>query len=289
MSEITKEIEIYNSTLETVDFALYEWLNEKVNPHANTSDGFKKVPIIWSSAERSHQIKNNKDIRDSSGMLIFPIISIDRTGFKKDAQKRGALPAYLIPVNDEKGGTITVARIIQQEKTANFNNADRRRSAGSSANVSRLSLKDPRAIPKIVYETVTIPMPVPILVTYSLSIKADYIQQINDIVSPFITKLYNNRYFVINKDGHKFEAFLSNDFTQDNNYSSLNEDRKIYGTKIDIEVEARLIGNNNANETKPTIVRRENMVDVKIPRERSIMGDEPEFFTSTKNKTSYRD
>ena len=65
--------------------------------------------------------------------------------------------------------------------------------------------------------------------------------------------------------------------------------RKIYGTKIDIEVEARLIGNNNANETKPTIVRRENMVDVKIPRERSIMGDEPEFFTSTKNKTSYRD
>ena len=38
MSEITKEIEIYNSTLETVDFALYEWLNEKVNPHAKSSN-----------------------------------------------------------------------------------------------------------------------------------------------------------------------------------------------------------------------------------------------------------
>jgi hypothetical protein len=279
-----KELDIYKSTLETVDFALYEWVNEKINPHANTAEGYKKVPVIWTSSERTHQIKNNKDIRDSSGMLLFPIISIDRTGFKKDANKRGALPAYLIPQNDEKGGTITVSRVIQQEKTSNYNNADRTRLIGGNNNVSRLSIKDPRAIKKVVYETTTIPMPIPIVVNYSIFIKADYVQQINEIISPFLTTVYNNRYFVINKDGHKFEAFLSNDFTQENNYASLNEERKIYGTKIDVEVEARIIDEQN----KPNIVVRENAVKVLIPSEHTIVGDYEQFLIAIKNKTSYR-
>lgn len=279
-----KELDVYRSTLETVDFALYEWINEKINAHATTSEGYKKVPVIWTSSERAHQIKNNKEIRDSSGMLIFPLISIDRTGFKKDAQKRGALPAYILPENDEKGGSIVVSRVIQQDKTANFNNADRARLIGGNKNVSRLSLRDPRAVQKTVYQTKTIPLPIPIVVNYSVYIKADYVQQINEIVTPFITRVYNNRYFIINKDGHKFEAFLSNDFSQDNNYSSLNEDRKIYGTKIDIEVEARIIDEIN----KPIVVTRESAVQVKIPSEKTIVGDFEEFLVAIKNKTSYR-
>lgn len=283
-----KEIEFEPSTLETVDFAVYEWLNEKINIHASSTEGWKKVPVIWTSAERAHQLKNDKDIRDSSGMIKYPIISVERTSIDKDVQKRGALPGNVLPINDEKGGTLTIARRIQQEKTSNFNTADRNRLAGSSSNVSRFSIKDPRAIKKVVYETVSIPMPVPIGVNYTIFLKSDYVQQMNEMLTPFITFTANSRYLVLNKDGHRFEAFLSKDFAQENNFAQLNEERKTYGSKITLEVHARLVGLDK-NDNKPKVVIRENAVEVKIPRERVIFGDIPEYADTLNNKINYKE
>ena len=48
------------SSIETVDGAVYDYL-DGLNIFCNTSDGWSKIPIIWSSAERSYQIKNNKN------------------------------------------------------------------------------------------------------------------------------------------------------------------------------------------------------------------------------------
>jgi hypothetical protein len=43
------------------------------------------------------------------------------------------------------------------------------------------------------------------------------------------------------------------------------------------------------NLDKPKVTITENAVEVKIPRERVIMGDTPEYYDLIKNKTSYRD
>ena len=64
MSETLQEITFESSTIETVDFAVYNWLDEKMNVYATTSEGWKKVPVIWVSAERAHQIKSDKDNTD---------------------------------------------------------------------------------------------------------------------------------------------------------------------------------------------------------------------------------
>ena len=78
VSEV-EEIPFLPSTIETIDVGLYNWVNESLDIHTTTNSGFKKVPCLWLTAERSFQIKNNKDLRDSTGKLKLPIISVHRT------------------------------------------------------------------------------------------------------------------------------------------------------------------------------------------------------------------
>ena len=54
-----------------------------------------------------------------------------------------------------------------------------------------------------------------------------------------------------------------------------NEERK-YQTSLDIRVLGYLIGEDK-NQPTPKVIMRENAVEVKIPRERVIMGDSPEL------------
>jgi hypothetical protein len=290
MSEILQEITFQSSTLETIDFAFYNWLNEKINVYSTTTEGWKKVPVTWISAERSHQIKNNKDIRDSSGMIKYPIVTINRKSINKDPQKTGSIPANLRPVQDEKGGTITIARRIQQEKTSNFQNADNAKYYKNrrESKVTPLNGVGYKSNSKIVYETVTIPIPVHVAVTYELSIKTDYLQQLNEITTVFFTKNGNTKYIQLENEGHKYDAFIKGDFNFEDNSSNLNEERKTYGASISIEVIGYLIGD-GPNQESPKMVIRENAVELKIPREKVIFGDIPDYLNSLKNKTSYRE
>ncbi len=260
--EETRELHFNPSTIETVDTAFYEWVNETMNVWAQTSEGWKKVPVIWLSAERAYQIKSDKDIRDSSGMVKLPIITIERTSINKDPAKTGGFPANVRPINDEQGGYLTVAKVINQEKSNNFTRA-------TVAN-KRFSLRDPRAITKTVYQTITVPIPVHLNITYALNIKCEFMQQLNQVITPFFAKNGNTKHFVFtSKDKHKFEAFIKGDFGTTSNSNNLAEERKLYTSKIEIEVLGRIFGS-DLNQEKPKIVIRENAVEVKIPRERVI-------------------
>lgn len=284
-----QEITFQSSTIETIDLAFYNWINYEMNLFATYPEGWKKVPVTWISAERSHQIKNNKDIRDSSGMIIYPILTIERKSINKDPNKTGSIPANLRPVKDEKGGVITIARRIQQDKTSNFQDADNKKYNRSprSTPVYPLNTTNYNENNKVVYETITIPIPVHVAVTYQINIKCDYQQQLNELTTPFFTRNGNTRYIQLKQDGHKYDAFIKGDFQFENNSAQLNEERKTYAASITLEVIGYLIGDDK-NQITPKIVIRENAVEVKLPRERVIFGDIQTFLNTSKNKTNYR-
>ena len=119
-SQLFPEIEFMPSSLETIDRAMLRFIDEELNLFTNTNDGFKKVPVLWVTAERAFQIKHNKDLRDKEETLILPLITVNRSTVTKEQNYRGTVFANLYPVDDEKGGTITVARQINQKKTAEF-------------------------------------------------------------------------------------------------------------------------------------------------------------------------
>ena len=57
-----KEIILQPSTIETIDLALFDLIKNKFNLHTTTNAGWKQVPVLWISPERSFHVKN-KEIR----------------------------------------------------------------------------------------------------------------------------------------------------------------------------------------------------------------------------------
>tara|TARA_Y100001938_G_scaffold147408_2_gene228521 strand:- start:961 stop:1827 length:867 start_codon:yes stop_codon:yes gene_type:complete len=264
---VVEERIITPSTLETIDTALYEYVDQNLNVHSTTNKGWKKAEVVWISAERAHQLKNRKQLRDMSGSIILPVITVERASVVKDPSRKGIFYGHVPPVSDEKGGSITIARKINQDKTRNFANADAFRSKGQNT--------FPTKNKKVVYQSISIPMPVYVDITYTVTLRTEYQQQMNEMVTPFITKTGGINYFLLKKDDHRYESFIQQDFSQENNVSALESDERTYITKVDIKVLGYLIGEGK-NQERPKVVIRENAVEVKMPRERVIMGDIPE-------------
>tara|TARA_R100000152_G_C6775369_1_gene203740 strand:+ start:126 stop:1007 length:882 start_codon:yes stop_codon:yes gene_type:complete len=253
------------STIETIDQALYNWIDEELNLKVLKNKGWKKVPVIWTGAERSFNVKHNRDLRnDRDGSFNLPLISIERTGFNKDLTKR--FFGNVLAMNDEQGGSIVMSRRINQEKTRNFARADAQRRKGQ--------LNFPRKNKKVVYQTISTPAPVYVEVTYGVTIRTEYQQHMNDLIVPFATvpepRGINSVF--ITEDQHHYEAFIDGDFSFDNNISNLSEEERKFQTKINMRVMGYLIGEDK-NQVKPRVVIRENAVEVRIPRERVIVGD----------------
>jgi len=275
---LVRETTLMPSDTETIDFALYDWINETVNPFTTTNKGWEKVLVRWVSGERSWQIKSDKNIRDDSGKLILPLITLGRNSIQKDPNMKGVAWAHIANTNDAKGGasSLTVSRQIGQYKTSNFANATARK------------LYNQQTYPfnnkKVVYETVTMPIPVYVVVNYTMSVRTEYIQQMNEIMRPFLTKTGQIDNFFITRDGHKFEGFLQGDLSMENNATNLGDDKRYYINNLNIKILAYLIGEGK-NDPRPKIVVRENAVEVKIPREHVIYGDINEYL----KKGFYRD
>jgi len=270
------------STFETIDLSLWNWLNDKMNVSCTTNKGWEKVPCVWTAPERAYQTKNttsddrkNRDMRDADGALIFPIITLTRNGFSKDPTKKGMFWAALPPVNDKKNGTITIARRIKQDKTANFANSDSYRLGSQIAGTKQINFPKPKN-QKIVYETITIPIPVYVDVNYTINVRTEYQQQMNEIVQPFVTGIGGINYLVLKQDGHQYESFFQADFNSDNNLVDIGDETRIYETTIDIKVLGYLVGGGK-NENHPEIITRENSVEIKMPREHVILGDVPDW------------
>jgi len=259
-----KEIPFLPSTIENIDTALYEWASS-LHLATTTNEGLKDTPVVWLGTERAFQIKNDKELRDKVGKLKLPIVTVNRDSVTKDPAFKGSFQANLPESNDFKGGAVTIKRRIKQDKTRNFANADAARSQTGDENRRKENNK-------IVYQEITIPAPVYITVMYSIVLKTEYQQQMNDLVSSFITTTGNINSDVIERNGWYYEIFIENDFTENKNVENLSEEERLFETKVQVKVLGYLIGEGK-NRIRPQYVERETRAQIRIVRERVIVGD----------------
>jgi len=269
-TRIDEDLSFSPSTLETVDYAMYDYIHDTLGLSTITNEGRKKVPVIWASAERSFQIKNDKDYRDNEGLIILPAITIERVGVEKNLSRKGVYYGGMFPLEPqrEKGGSLVISKRIKQDKTSNFANADaaiRHHDTGAPKFVRR-------ATKKVVYETISIPPLVYVSVNYDIKIRTEYQQQMNELMLPFITKPGFINSFLVERDGHKYEAFVGSNFESQNNISSMEGEERKYETSIKIEVLAYLVGQGE-NQDTPKFSIRENAVQVRIQREHVVWDD----------------
>jgi len=115
-------------------------------------------------------------------------------------------------------------------------------------------------------------MPTYITLMYEIKIRAEYQQQINEILTPFIVKTGQIDNFFIKHEGHKFEGFIQGDFGQANNITSMTDNEREYGTSIRAKILGYLLGS-GPNEERPKIAIRENAVTLVQIRERASLGE----------------
>tara|TARA_R110000824_G_scaffold64253_2_gene167951 strand:+ start:3876 stop:4808 length:933 start_codon:yes stop_codon:yes gene_type:complete len=276
-----KEIVFMPSTIETIDQAVYKYIDESLDLRSNTNKGWKKIPVIWVAHERSHQIKNNRGLRDSQGVLKLPLITIERSSMVKDPAFRGTFQAHM---PDTARGYHSVRRVnvpagrrINQGKTSNFKNAWSSRQYGNINNttVGHGQQNFPGIATdksRVVFETIYQPIPIWVKTMYSLKIRTQFIQQMNELTQPFYVRTGQASSFFTTHEGHRYEAFVEGDFGQTNNVAELGEEERIYQTEINLKVLGYLMGE-GPNDDRPKITVVENFVDIKIPRERVILGD----------------
>ena len=264
---LIKEEILHPSNLEDIDTAVYDFL-KVLSIHTDTNTGRKEVPITWVSAERSFQVKNNPDLRDTNDVFVLPAIMIERTNITKELGRKGGIYGNIAQPGHGPRGRITIARRIVADKTQDNANAVAKR----LYNKSTYKYKNQ----KVVYETVTMPMPIYVTVEYSVSLRSEYLQQMNDMMTPFINSGLGINYVPLHRNGHTYELFLQDSYSAENNISSLAEEERKYETKLSFKVLGYIIGNDK-NDELPKIETKQNFVTVKIGRERVIVGDSPEI------------
>jgi len=275
------------STFATIDGAFLEWADKTLNVHATTNEGWRKVPVFWLTAERAAQRRTRRDT--FSDALVFPMISIERESVTKTDVAKRPIPGNIFPYDDYRKGSFSITRKINQEKTRNFANADMLKSKAYQVNFpSKDKFGKKIKNEKIVYQTRTIPMPVYYDIVYTINLRGDYQQQMNEMMSPFMVHTGGINQFLIKKDGYVYEAFIEAGYNQSNNLASLGEEEKKYETTVKVKVLGYIVGADKNQET-PKVVVRENQVQIRFPREHVILGDINEYsIKDDKEKEPYR-
>jgi hypothetical protein len=274
------------STIEDIDQALYTFINDDLNVWCDTNEGFKKVPLIFSSPERAYQIKNEPlegNIRTDGRTLNYPLVSIIRTSMEKDPENKGRYGVNIPPYYDfyKKGGSIPIARRVVQEKTRDRANATAINRFGDKTNQTYQTF--PFDNKRIVYETLYVPMPTFLEVSYDIKMVASYQQQMNQLMAPYLARFSTPAAFPITHDGNTYEAFVSPTFNNESNNAGLGTDERLFKTTANITVLGHIIGEDK-NQQTPAVTVRESAAEITIGRERVVVGDEPGFHHNRKDK-----
>lgn len=267
---IMREFPLEPSTLENIDAAVYEFLDEKMNIHTMGNTGFKKVPVIWVSAERAFQTKHKEELRDKEGALILPLFSVQRMTPEKSLDWKGTFFGNAPPADgyDPRGGSIVVGSQIVQEKSANYANAE----AKYRKNQDTYPIKDPPAV----FESISIPMPVYLDIQYKVTARSNYQQHMNEMIMPFMAIGGGVKYTTIKRNGHLYEVFIDSAYEpNDDLIGNLDEDARVYETSIGFRVLGYLTTAGMNNE-RPKAVYREGPAVFRIMRERTMTEDEIE-------------
>ena len=265
------------STLEDIDRALFNFVNDDLNIFCETNDGFKKVPVIFSSPERAFTIKDNPDLRPNGRTLEYPLISILRGEMVNNPTNKGRYGVYIPPYFGfyKKGGSIPIARRVNQKET--------RVRANATAKKKFAQNTFPFDNEKVVYDTLYVPMPAFVEVTYQITMATEFQQQMNQIIAAFMGTFSTPVAFKIEYEGNVYEAFGDETFTNEGNNSSLGVDERMFKSSTTITVLGYILGADK-NEDVPAVIQRQSAAEVTIGRERAVLADDPEFHAGRKDK-----
>ena len=228
-----KSIEFDEVSLFSIDKAVYDWFNTK---HATNIQG-RKVPVLFGGWERFAQMQDNKQddnlnrMRDPSGMLILPLISIRRGDVTYNTERF---------VFQQADGAPRV-KISERVAMSNFD-ADRRVPFDGPHMYSTARRRSDAPV----MEIATVPYPDFVTIPYTITFWSSYVRHANY----FNDRVWQNAYPTdLTYKGYYFYAFIDSG-TNENNEENYTDEERIIRSSFTMTVDGYLIKKNDVNVTR---------------------------------------
>ena len=228
-----KSIEFDEVDIHSLDKAVFDWFHVK---HATNIQG-RKTPVMFGGWERFAQMQDNKQdenlnrMRDPSGMLILPLISIRRGDVTYNVDR------FVFPQAD---GSPRV-EISRRVAMSNFDANERVPFDGPHMYSSNRRRSDAP-----VMEVSTIPWPDFITVPYTITFWSSYVRHANY----FNDRIWQNAYPQdLTYKGYYFYAFIDSS-TNENNEESYTDEERIIRSSFTMTVEGYILKKADVNVTR---------------------------------------
>ena len=256
-------------TIEDVDKALFNLFDKDLDLFYKHDGSVVRVPVVFATGERFAILSRNKPLRDANDTLILPLVSIARSTIQKD-MSRGAATNQTAPVTVKRRLSPTdpmYQRIMNKEALKNQDDrADGshilgERGAGTKPgqiatrrglNETAAEYRSGRLLKPVgnnnIFEIFELPRALYYTATYDVTIWTQYTQQMNDLLTSFMTAPHTGSKisFRIETDkGYYFVAYLDGDISPNTNFDEFTDNERLVKYTFNMSVPAYIVNPNH--------------------------------------------
>jgi hypothetical protein len=246
-NNIPDDIQIASCAIEDVDRALFNLFNKDIALFYNIDGTQKRIPVIFATGERFALLRRKKALRDKSGVLILPLISITRNAISQTTSLSHSQNQPIVIKKRLSESDPQYQNLINRESIKNQDNVSSEAhrtstttgSLGGTVATRRLESKKPFGIGENIFEIITIPPPKFFTATYEVTIWTQYTQQMNNVITSIMSGYhdYNGRTYRIETDkGYWFVAKFDDGISYDSNYEDFSDEERIVRYSFSVTV-----------------------------------------------------
>ena len=264
------DFSLQSCTIEDVDRAVFNLLNTTMPFTYKHKEGTRRSPVIFATGERFAVLRRKEPLRDKSGVLILPLISVMRKSVTQ-SPTMGAGTNQTVEHTVKKRLSSDDPIYQRLVNKSNLINSDDLAADGSLVKSSGSGLvtgsvdgrvasrRSRTSVPldtrdgKItspsfgnnIFEIMTIRPPKYYTVDYEVTFWAQYTMQMNDMLMALMSlyQSYGQRTFKLETDkGYWFVGYVGEGLTAGDNFDDSTDNERLVRYSFDITVPAYLIG-----------------------------------------------
>jgi len=263
-ANIPEDFNVPSCTIEDVDRALFNLFDKDLSFTYKHKEGTKRAPVIFASGERFAVLRRKEPLRDKSGALVLPLVSIMRTGISQTPEM-GAGTAQNSPMIVKRRLSKedpTYQRLLNKKGFKNSddlpsksslddveNNPDSKGKPGRNASrreiPTRKELDDlGNSLGNNVFEIIEIPPPKYFTATYEITFWAQYTLQMNDMITALMSlyQSYSQRTFQLETEkGYWFVGYGGESLSPGNNFDDFTDSERIVRYTFEMKVPGYLV------------------------------------------------
>lgn len=264
--------------IEDVDKALFDLFNVEMNLTVADKEGSKRVPIVFASGEKWAMLKKGRALRDRSGSLLLPLITIGRANIQQlpseDIAGRG--------INQQTGDLVIKRRLAPDDRTYQSlvnrmllknqdnlalspldalvpNQVTTEREIGDLSDNPTYSDGGLLASNKLnnVWEFIIVPAPQFFTAIYEVTIWTQYTTHMNQVLETLISSFLpqGNAWRLETAKGYWFVATVDgNLYSAENNFDDMSAEERIIKYKFTVKVPGYILA--SAAPGTPVPIRR---------------------------------